>query len=208
MNRKMNAQQQQWYQYAMQRAQDMGHPYPEAFANKLMQESSFNPSAVSKAGAQGIAQFMPATAAAMGLKNPFDPHESIDASVRYDLQNAATLHAHGIDPSVQNLMAAYNAGPQAVIKHGGVPNYAETTDYVKQITGGAPVGSPAASYGGQPYGNAGGTTTAYAPVPAPQQYIPDKQPNYANTLSGTVAAASPITLSQFYNGQMGKMYGG
>ena len=194
----------------MQRAQDMGHPYPEAFANKLMQESSFNPNAVNKAGAQGIAQFMPATAAAMGLKNPFDPHESIDASVRYDLQNAATLHAHGIDPSVQNLMAAYNAGPLAVIQHGGVPNYAETTDYVKQITGGAPVGSAAAGYGSQPYGypNTGQSSTTYASVPTPQQYAPDKQPNYANTLSGTVAAAAPISLSQFYNGQQGKMYGG
>ena len=77
-------------------------------AAQLYAESGFNPFAVSSAGAQGIAQFMPATARAFGLENPFDPEQAIHAQARFmrDL-----LRQFG---SVPLALAAYNAGPGAV----------------------------------------------------------------------------------------------
>jgi len=212
--RKMDAQQQQWYMYALQRAQAMGHPYPQAFAAKLLQESSFNPRAVSPAGALGIAQFMPGTAREMGLADPYDPYAAIDASVRYDLKNMGRLQKAGVDPSVQNLMAAYNAGPDVVIQHKGVPNFKETQNYVKAITGTPPISSAPIGGGSQLYGYQPNApqplqeSAQYTPVqPAP----PYQQPavgHYADTLDGIVRRAEPTSLSQFYNGIQGRMYGG
>ena len=74
-------------------------------AAQLMAESNFNPFAVSPAGAQGIAQFMPSTAAAYGLKDPFDPVEAIDAQAHL---MSDLIHQFG---SPQLALAAYNAGP-------------------------------------------------------------------------------------------------
>ena len=90
-------------------------------------ESGFNPDAVSPAGAQGIAQFMPATAAAYGLDDPFDPDEAIDAQAHlmHDL-----LRQFG---SVPLALAAYNAGPAPVEACGCVPPYPETQAYVAKI---------------------------------------------------------------------------
>lgn len=98
-------------------------------AAQLMVESSFNPHAVSPAGAQGIAQFMPATARAYGLRDPFDPDAAIDAqaSLMSDL-----LREFG-SPALA--LAAYNAGPGAVRRHGGIPPYRETQAYVARILG-------------------------------------------------------------------------
>ncbi len=98
-------------------------------AAQLYQESHFNPFAVSKSGAQGIAQFMPATARGMGLDDPFDAEQAIDAQAHLmrDL-----LRQFG---SVPLALAAYNAGPGAVAGCGCVPNYAETRGYVAQILG-------------------------------------------------------------------------
>jgi soluble lytic murein transglycosylase-like protein len=90
-------------------------------------ESGFNPNAVSPAGAQGIAQFMPATAAAYGLKDPFDPDEAIDAQAHlmHDLLRQFA--------SVPLALAAYNAGPAPVEACGCVPPYPETQAYVAKI---------------------------------------------------------------------------
>jgi soluble lytic murein transglycosylase-like protein len=98
-------------------------------AAQLYAESGFNPFAVSRAGAQGIAQFMPATARGMGLENPFDAEQAIDAQAHLmrDL-----LRQFG---SVPLALAAYNAGPGAVSGCGCVPNYPETRGYVARILG-------------------------------------------------------------------------
>jgi soluble lytic murein transglycosylase-like protein len=96
-------------------------------AAQLHQESGFNPSAVSKAGARGIAQFMPATARGYGLRDPHDPAASIDAQARLmrDL-----LRRFGAVPLA---LAAYNAGPAPVGRCGCVPPYPETQAYVATI---------------------------------------------------------------------------
>ena len=92
-----------------------------------MAESNFNPNAVSPAGAQGIAQFMPATAASYGLRDPFDPIASIAAQAR---MMGGLLRQFG---SVQLALAAYNAGPGAVGACDCVPPYPETQAYVARI---------------------------------------------------------------------------
>ena len=96
-------------------------------AAQLMAESNFNPNAVSPAGAQGIAQFMPATAASYGLDDPFDAIASIEAQAR---MMGALLKQFG---SVELALAAYNAGPGAVAACDCVPPYPETQAYVARI---------------------------------------------------------------------------
>jgi soluble lytic murein transglycosylase-like protein len=98
-------------------------------AAQLYAESNFNPFAVSPAGAQGIAQFMPGTARAMGLEDPFDAAQAIDAQAHLmrDL-----LRQFG---SVPLALAAYNAGPGAVQRCGCIPPYPETRGYVARILG-------------------------------------------------------------------------
>jgi len=98
-------------------------------AAQLYAESGFNPFAVSPAGAQGIAQFMPGTARALGLANPFDATRAIDAQAHLmrDL-----LRRFGTVPLA---LAAYNAGPGAVARCGCVPPYPETQGYVARIVG-------------------------------------------------------------------------
>jgi Transglycosylase SLT domain/D-alanyl-D-alanine carboxypeptidase/Putative Flp pilus-assembly TadE/G-like len=98
-------------------------------AAQLYAESNFNPFARSGAGAQGFAQFMPGTAAALGLDNPFDAERAIDAQAHLmrDL-----LRRFG---SVPLALAAYNAGPNPVAGCGCVPPYPETRAYVAKILG-------------------------------------------------------------------------
>ena len=98
-------------------------------AAQIMAESNFNPFARSPAGAQGISQFMPGTAAAVGLRDPFDVAASIDAQAHLmrDL-----LRQFG---SVPLALAAYNAGPAPVAACGCVPPYPETRGYVARILG-------------------------------------------------------------------------
>ena len=89
-------------------------------AAQLMAESGFDPYAVSPAGAQGIAQFMPGTAASYGLRDPFDPEAAIDAQAR---MMSGLLRHFG---SVRLALAAYNAGSGAVDGCDCVPAYPET----------------------------------------------------------------------------------
>jgi Transglycosylase SLT domain/D-alanyl-D-alanine carboxypeptidase/Putative Flp pilus-assembly TadE/G-like len=96
-------------------------------AAQLMAESNFNPFAVSPAGAQGIAQFIPSTAASYGLTDPFDPVEAIDAEAHL---MSDLIRRFG---SPQLALAAYNAGPGAVEACGCVPAIPETTAYVSRI---------------------------------------------------------------------------
>jgi hypothetical protein len=101
----------------------------QLLAAQLYAESGFNPFAQSGAGAQGIAQFMPGTAAAYGVRNPFDAEDAIDgqAHLMHDLLARFA--------SVPLALAAYNAGPGAVAGCGCVPPYAETQAYVARIVG-------------------------------------------------------------------------
>lgn len=96
-------------------------------AGQLMAESNFDPNAGSPAGAQGIAQFMPSTAAAYGLHNPYDPVEAIDAQAHL---MSDLLRQFG-DPSLA--LAAYNAGPAPVEACDCIPDYPETQAYVSRI---------------------------------------------------------------------------
>jgi soluble lytic murein transglycosylase-like protein len=96
-------------------------------AAQLMAESNFNPFAVSPAGAQGVAQFIPSTAAAYGLRDPFDPVEAIDAQAHL---MSDLIHRLG-SPALA--LAAYNAGPAPVVACHCVPSIPETSAYVSRI---------------------------------------------------------------------------
>jgi len=90
-------------------------------------ESGFNAAAVSSAGAQGLMQIMPETGRDLDLDDPFDPSENIDAGIRYLRYLLDTF------PDRRLAVAAYNAGPNAVKKYGGIPPYAETQNYVEKV---------------------------------------------------------------------------
>jgi soluble lytic murein transglycosylase-like protein len=99
-------------------------------AAQLYAESGFNPFARSGAGALGIAQFMPGTAASYGLRDPFDPEAAIlaQAHLMHDLLRE-------FDGKVSLALAGYNAGAGAVRRYGGVPPFPETRAYVARILG-------------------------------------------------------------------------
>jgi soluble lytic murein transglycosylase-like protein len=101
---------------------------PALLAGLVKQESGFNPNAGSPAGARGLTQLMPGTAAGLGVTNVLDPVQSLDGGAKYLRQQ---LDAFGGD--VTRALAAYNAGPGAVQRHGGVPPYAETQNYVRIV---------------------------------------------------------------------------
>jgi soluble lytic murein transglycosylase-like protein len=101
---------------------------PALLKGLVSQESGFNPSARSGAGAVGLTQLMPGTASALGVTNPLDPAQSLQGGAKYLREQ---LDRFGGDQTLA--LAAYNAGPGAVQKYGGVPPYAETQNYVTSV---------------------------------------------------------------------------
>jgi soluble lytic murein transglycosylase-like protein len=103
---------------------------PQFLAATLLQESAFDPTALSTAGAIGIAQFTAPTAAEYGV-DPWDPNSAIDGAARV---LAAYLDDYrNSDDPYATALAAYNAGPGAVAAYGGVPPYRETREYITDV---------------------------------------------------------------------------
>lgn len=103
---------------------------PALLTAVVNQESGGNPNAQSSAGAQGLMQLMPATAASLGVTNPFDPTQNLQGGAQYLSQLLAQY-----DGDTSLALAAYNAGPGNVAKYNGIPPFSETQNYVSSILG-------------------------------------------------------------------------
>ena len=101
---------------------------PKLFESLIHQESNFNPTAQSSAGAQGLTQLMPKTAASLGVTDPFDPMQNLNGGAKYLSQLLKQF-----DGDTKLALAAYNAGPGAVRRAGGIPPFQETQDYVRKV---------------------------------------------------------------------------
>ncbi len=138
---------------------------PSILYGLIEQESGFDPSATSSAGAQGLTQLMPSTAASLGVAEPLDPAQSIEGGARY---LSGLLRQFG--GNTADALAAYNAGPGAVEQYGGVPPYPETQQYVTKVLGYAASYSQSGQDAGAlpyPTSTVTGSTATAAAVTAP-----------------------------------------
>ena len=101
---------------------------PELIESVILVESNFEARAVSRKGARGLMQLMPATAARLGVRNVFDVRQNVEGGVRH-LRYLVDLYGGNLALA----LAAYNAGVEAVGRYGGIPPYAETRAYVRRV---------------------------------------------------------------------------
>jgi len=106
---------------------------PDLLRAVILRESGFRPCAVSVKGAQGLMQLMPGTAAALGVADPMDPGQNIEAGTRF-LKSLLDR----FEGNVSLALGAYNAGPSRIEQFNGLPPFAETRDYVRSILGSLP----------------------------------------------------------------------
>ena len=115
-----------------QLVQETAHKHrvdPNLVSAVISTESNWNTSAISRKGALGLMQLIPETALHFGVQNPFDPTQNVEAGVTY---LSALLERYNGD--LPKALAAYNAGPRAVDRWGGVPDFRETREYVRKVT--------------------------------------------------------------------------
>lgn len=116
------------YAKTVQWAADYYQLPPELLWAVIKVESNFKSNARSRAGALGLMQLMPGTARELGVSDPFDPHQNIFGGARY-----LRLLANRFAGDLRYTLAGYNAGPYAVKRHGGIPPYPETINYVRKV---------------------------------------------------------------------------
>jgi soluble lytic murein transglycosylase-like protein len=116
------------YDYQIARAA-LAYEVPFSLIKAMIKvESDYNPEAVSRAGAKGLMQIMPANIKAYGISNPFDPHENIMVGTQYFKSLFEKFNGN-----LTLALAAYNAGPACVEKYDSVPPYEETQEYVERV---------------------------------------------------------------------------
>jgi len=101
---------------------------PKLIHSIIAAESGYDPGAISARGAAGLMQLMPETAVHYGVSNALDPKENIEAGVRY-LKDLSRIYEDDLD----RILAAYNAGPEALKKYSGIPPFPETTRYIRKV---------------------------------------------------------------------------
>jgi soluble lytic murein transglycosylase len=166
------------------RAFAIEHDLDPALIEAVIQiESNFNRKAVSRKGAQGLMQLMPATIWRFSVGDAYDPHENIGAGVRYLRKLVDQFHG-----DLTLALAAYNAGENAVLRYKGVPPYQETRDYVAKVLGLYRSRQGERSTNGTvkpvPDSDRGAVTHVVAATPPPP--APPPQPIYKAEASGTI----------------------
>jgi cell wall-associated NlpC family hydrolase len=156
------------------------------FMSLIGHESSWNPDAVSPVGAVGLGQLMPATAKSLGVTNINDPVQNLRGAATYFRQQLAAFGGN-----VSNALAAYNAGPAAVRKYGGIPPYQETQNYVTNVL----------------QGSKGMNVPQAVATPGYQGFQQQQSPPALNAPTGAAPLAGPAAFQQLSRNPQGGGFG-